>query len=115
MVISALETPPPRGSGRLDCPPRDPRPLITLTEERMSSARATRAEYAVLWDVDGVIIDSAEQHRAAWEALARQEGLPYSDAAFWPTFGMRNADVVPRLYGVAQPAERVAALGERKE
>ena len=29
-----------------------------------------RARYAGLWDVDGVIIDSAEQHRAAWEALA---------------------------------------------
>ena len=69
----------------------------------------------VLWDVDGVIIDSAEQHRAAWEELARLEGLPYSDEAFWPTFGMRNADVVPRLYQVEGPPERVAALGERKE
>ena len=81
----------------------------------MSSADLTRAQYAVLWDVDGVIIDSAEQHRAAWEELARLEGLPYSDEAFWPTFGMRNADVVPRLYQVAGPPERVAALGERKE
>ena len=79
----------------------------------MSSAM--RAQYAVLWDVDGVIIDSAEQHRAAWEALARQEGLSYSDEAFWPTFGMRNADVIPRLYQVAEPPERVVSLGERKE
>ena len=45
----------------------------------------------------------------------RLDGLPYSDEAFWPTFGMRNADVVPRLYQVAGPPERVAALGERKE
>jgi beta-phosphoglucomutase len=81
----------------------------------MSNGGANRARYAVLWDVDGVIIDSAEQHRAAWEALARAEGLPYSDDAFWPTFGMRNADVIPRLYGVSAPPERVAALGERKE
>jgi beta-phosphoglucomutase len=81
----------------------------------MSSADVSRAQYAVLWDVDGVIIDSSEQHRAAWEELAYLEGLPYSDEAFWPTFGMRNADVVPRLYQVAGPPERVAALGERKE
>jgi beta-phosphoglucomutase len=81
----------------------------------MSNGGANRARYAVLWDVDGVIIDSAEQHRAAWEALAHAEGLPYSDDAFWPTFGMRNADVIPRLYGVSAPPERVAALGERKE
>ena len=79
------------------------------------SSAPTMLTKGVLWDVDGVIIDSAEQHRAAWEALARLEGLPYSDEAFWPTFGMRNADVVPRLYQVSGPPERVAALGESKE
>jgi len=73
-----------------------------------------RAGYGVIWDVDGVIIDSGEQHRRAWEALARENGLPYSDAAFWATFGMRNADIIPRLFGVSEPG-RVAALGERKE
>jgi beta-phosphoglucomutase len=75
----------------------------------------TMLKIGVLWDVDGVIIDSAEQHRAAWEAVARLEGLPYSDEAFWPTFGMRNSDVIPRLYQVAGPPERIAALSERKE
>ncbi|HLY31166.1 MAG TPA: HAD-IA family hydrolase [Ktedonobacterales bacterium] len=75
----------------------------------------TRAEYAVLWDVDGVIIDSAEQHRQAWAQLAQEEGLPYSNDKFWATFGMRNVDVIPRLFGVQGPPERIAALGERKE
>jgi beta-phosphoglucomutase len=81
------------------------------TDERT----ARRRGYAVLWDVDGVLLDSAEQHRRAWEQTARREGLPYSDADFWATFGMRNADVIPRLYHLAGPAERVATLGERKE
>lgn len=31
-----------------------------------------RREYAVLWDVDGVIIDSGEQHRQSWQMLARK-------------------------------------------
>ncbi len=70
--------------------------------------------YAALWDVDGVIIDSAEQHRQAWEALARESGLPYADEVFWATFGMRNSDSIPLLFGVHEPA-RVAALSERKE
>ena len=76
---------------------------------------ANRSEYAVIWDVDGVLIDSGEQHRRAWEQLAREEGLPYSDAAFWATFGMRNADIFPRMFGVSGPPERIVALGERKE
>ncbi len=74
-----------------------------------------RGEYAVLWDVDGVLIDSGEQHRRAWEQLAREEHLPYSDAAFWATFGMRNTDIFPRMFGIAGPPERIAALGDRKE
>ena len=76
---------------------------------------ANRSEYAVIWDVDGVLIDSGEQHRRAWEQLAREEGLPYSDAAFWATFGMRNADIFPRMFGVSGPPERIVALGGRKE
>ena len=74
-----------------------------------------RSAYAVIWDVDGVLIDSGEQHRRAWEQLAREEELPYSDAAFWATFGMRNADIFPRMFGVSGPPERIAALGDRKE
>ncbi|HEY7094413.1 MAG TPA: HAD family phosphatase [Ktedonobacterales bacterium] len=86
-----------------------------MNQDPDNSSASTMLTKCVLWDVDGVIIDSGEQHRAAWEELARLEGLPYSDEAFWPTFGMRNADVVPRLYQVAGPPERVAALGDRKE
>jgi len=74
-----------------------------------------RGEYAVLWDVDGVLIDSGEQHRRAWEQLAREEHLPYSDDAFWATFGMRNSDIFPRMFGVSGPPERITALGNRKE
>jgi beta-phosphoglucomutase family hydrolase len=75
----------------------------------------SRGDYAVLWDVDGVLIDSGEQHRRAWEQLAREEDLPYSDAAFWATFGMRNSDIFPRMFGVSGPPERIATLGDRKE
>lgn len=78
------------------------------------AARAIRREYAALWDVDGVIIDSAEQHRRAWELLAREQELSYSDEAFWASFGMRNSDSIPLLFGVRDPA-RVTALSERKE
>jgi beta-phosphoglucomutase len=74
-----------------------------------------RSAYGVLWDVDGVIIDSAGQHRQAWRQLAEEEGLPYAEDAFWASFGMRNSDVIPRLYGVAGPPERIQELADRKE
>jgi beta-phosphoglucomutase len=75
----------------------------------------SRRDYAVLWDVDGVIIDSGEQHRQSWRALARENGLSYSDERFWVSFGRRNADVIPYLFGISPPADDLARLADRKE
>jgi beta-phosphoglucomutase len=69
---------------------------------------------AVIWDLDGVIIDSAEEHRQAWYRLAREEGIPYSDEQFWATFGQRNDVVIPTMFGPVSP-ERVRELADRKE
>ncbi|MGH2495856.1 MAG: HAD family hydrolase [Ktedonobacteraceae bacterium] len=69
---------------------------------------------AVIWDLDGVIIDSADEHRRAWQRLAREEGIPFTDADFWATFGKRNDDIIPQRWGnVSQ--ERLQQLAERKE
>jgi beta-phosphoglucomutase len=77
--------------------------------------KSARASYAALWDVDGVIIDSAEQHREGWRLLARENDFPYTDESFWASFGRRNSDVIPAMFGVQGPPERIAALADRKE
>jgi beta-phosphoglucomutase len=82
--------------------------------QALEAERAARGRCAVLWDVDGVIIDSGEQHRLAWKAMAAERGLPYTDADFWATFGMRNQDIIPQVFGVSDGPE-VAAMADRKE
>jgi HAD superfamily hydrolase (TIGR01509 family) len=69
---------------------------------------------AVIWDLDGVIIDSADEHRRAWQRLAREEGIIFTDADFWATFGKRNDDIIPLFWGDI-PAQRLADLADRKE
>jgi beta-phosphoglucomutase len=69
---------------------------------------------AVIWDLDGVIIDSAEEHRKAWQRLAREEGVTMTDADFWATFGKRNDDIFAVIWGPLSP-EQVRALADRKE
>ncbi len=69
---------------------------------------------AVIWDLDGVIIDSAEEHRLAWQRLAREEGVPFSDDDFWATFGKRNNDILALQWGELPP-EQVKLLADRKE
>jgi beta-phosphoglucomutase len=69
---------------------------------------------AVIWDLDGVILDSAEEHRLAWHRMAREEGLPFTDELFWATFGMRNDEIFRQLWKEL-PTERIPELADRKE
>jgi beta-phosphoglucomutase len=71
--------------------------------------------WAVLWDVDGTLVDTAELHFQAWVALAREIGKPFTRADFAGTFGWRNPEIIPKLFGIHDDPERVAQLGERKE
>lgn len=41
----------------------------------------TQEIQAILFDLDGVITDTAEFHYQAWQALADAEGLPFDRAA----------------------------------
>lgn len=79
-----------------------------------SSKHIIGAVQAVIWDLDGVIIDSAEEHRKAWQRMAREEGVPLTDEQFWATFGQRNDSIIPQIWGPVSP-ERLNALANRKE
>ena len=52
---------------------------------------------AVIWDLDGVIIDSADEHRRAWQRLAQEENVKLTDEDFWATFGKRNLEIFAQL------------------
>ena len=74
----------------------------------------SNAVQAVIWDLDGVIIDSGEAHLKAWKQLAKEEGVQFTDAQFWATFGWRNDAIIPTVWGPLPP-EQVQELGDRKE
>jgi beta-phosphoglucomutase len=69
---------------------------------------------AIIWDLDGVIIDSAEEHRRAWQRLAREENVKMTDDDFWSTFGKRNNDIFAIIWGPLS-SEQAQELGNRKE
>jgi beta-phosphoglucomutase len=70
--------------------------------------------WAVIWDVDGTLVDTAELHFQAWCVLARELGQPFTRADFAGTFGWRNPEIIPKLFGRHDLVE-VAQLGDRKE
>lgn len=71
--------------------------------------------WAVLWDVDGTLVDTAELHFQAWLALAREIGKPFTRGDFAGTFGWRNPEIIPKLFGPEYSEQVTAQLGDRKE
>jgi len=70
---------------------------------------------AVLWDMDGVLVDSAQYHYVAWrEALAR-EGVDLSYEDFRATFGQRNDTILRCLLGPDLSDADVLRIGDLKE
>ncbi len=69
---------------------------------------------AVLWDMDGVLVDSAPFHFQAWQGLFASLGREVSEADFRRTFGLRNDAILRDLLGDLPPAE-VQRLAARKE
>jgi len=71
-------------------------------------------QWGVLFDWDGVVIDSSAQHERAWELIAAEGDLPLPEGHFKAGFGMKNEVIIPTLGWATNPDE-VKALSFRKE
>jgi beta-phosphoglucomutase len=71
--------------------------------------------YAAVWDMDGTLVDTAELHFQAWEAVCRELGRDFSRAEFAATFGRRNPDIFAALFGDRLSAAEAAEWSDRKE
>lgn len=69
----------------------------------------------VVFDVDGVLVDSYATHRASWQGALRERGLAMSEDDFQRTFGRTSREIIRELFGDALSDADVAAIDERKE
>ncbi|MBV8673638.1 MAG: HAD-IA family hydrolase [Acidobacteriaceae bacterium] len=70
---------------------------------------------AVLWDMDGTLIDSAEFHWISWRDTMQKEGVPIRHEQFLATFGQRNDSILQQWLGAAATPERIERIGSAKE
>jgi beta-phosphoglucomutase len=70
---------------------------------------------AVLWDMDGTLVDSEELHWIAWRTTMANEGIAITREQFLSTFGQRNDSIVPTWLGSAATVERIERIGQAKE
>jgi beta-phosphoglucomutase len=70
---------------------------------------------AVLWDMDGTLLDSAEYHWLAWREALAAERFPLTYEQFVATFGQRNDTILRGYFGAEFPDAEVVRIGAAKE
>src|SRR5262245_25130447 len=70
---------------------------------------------AVLWDMDGTLLDSAEYHWLAWRAALAAERYELTHEQFVATFGQRNDTILRGYFGSDLPNAEVDRIGGAKE
>jgi beta-phosphoglucomutase family hydrolase len=87
--------------------------------KRILNDRATQdqntAKQGVIWDMDGVLVDTGEFHFQAWSRALPEYGIPFSRELFAATFGMNNAGILAVLLGRTPAPELLAKISDRKE
>lgn len=71
---------------------------------------------AVIFDMDGVLIDSYEAHFQSWLAMAGEAGLTFTREQFDATFGRTSREIIAALWKDRRLSDReIRALEDRKE
>src|SRR5918912_2026750 len=70
---------------------------------------------AVLWDVDGTLVDSLEYHWLSWREALAKEGYALTREQFLSTFGRRNDEILRTYFGDDIAPERVTRISLGKE
>jgi beta-phosphoglucomutase len=71
---------------------------------------------AVIFDMDGVLVDSYHAHFRSWLAMAREARLDFTQQEFDATFGRTSREIIAALWKDRRLSdEEIAALDDRKE
>jgi beta-phosphoglucomutase len=71
---------------------------------------------AVIFDMDGVLIDTYQAHYQSWVELAEAEGLHITESEFASTFGRTSREIIASLWGSNRCDDaQIAELDRRKE
>lgn len=69
----------------------------------------------VIFDMDGVLVDSYQPHFESWVLMYKELGITYTETDFAADFGRTSRDILCRRFGEEYPLEKIRAFDERKE
>ncbi len=81
----------------------------------MQASEPTSSPRAVLWDMDGTLIDSGDNHWVTWRDALAAENFDLTREQFTATFGQRNDTILRVFFGQDLPMSEVERIGGAKE
>lgn len=70
---------------------------------------------AVIFDVDGVLVDSYQAHMSSWQQMLAEHRIEFTEDQFRATFGRTSADILRALCGNKFTETEHRAMDDRKE
>ncbi|TXT58742.1 MAG: hypothetical protein BAJALOKI2v1_310030 [Promethearchaeota archaeon] len=71
--------------------------------------------YAVIFDMDGVLSDNSSAHLKSWQKLADEIGVEFTEDFFNQTFGQTSIKILQKLMQEEVEQEKLREWSERKE
>jgi HAD superfamily hydrolase (TIGR01509 family) len=75
----------------------------------------SKKDFALLWDMDGTIIDTEEWHFKIWQQTFQHHGFELDQHLFKENFGRNNREAIPILLGFDPSPALYETLIEEKE
>jgi beta-phosphoglucomutase len=74
------------------------------------------SSYGVIFDVDGVLIDSYQAHFEAWQLVSKERGFSITEEQFATSFGRTSREAIVEIFGLKDLSpEQIAELDHVKE
>jgi beta-phosphoglucomutase family hydrolase len=70
---------------------------------------------AVIWDMDGVVADTGEQHYESWKYAFGRQGVDFRREDFLHVFGQRNDTIIRKMMGEDVSDEIIQQTARDKE
>jgi len=81
----------------------------------MSDSLSDFSSIAVLWDMDGVLVDTAELHYQTWKQTLAGYDIPFSRQLFNEFFGMNNEQTLTGIMGRPPEHSFLQEASDKKE
>lgn len=72
-------------------------------------------KFAVIFDIDGVLVNSNPTHFKTWQIAAQEDGFDFTADLFQRTFGQTSRSIIENNWPKPVTQEKIIALDARKE